>query len=306
MTGVGLFLCACVALFSLCAGTTVQKVYFVDDKPLELRPPETQTLTNVLWKFRQIQGTTVLVAEWNKGEEVEYYPIFKESAHLDTATGVLTVKPVNESRAGVYTVEVNQKLLDVNYEATVIEEVPTPKVWIKPGSSEVHRNLSCTGEVTRAEPVSYWWDINANKTWVQMSSDITLQKNDTTQSIKEFSCKVRNPVGEKESTPEPNPFFTQPTDRSGLWALVLLLLLVPLGWGVWFYKGEDIKKMCCPGGEAHSEAYSAVAPGEEAGGGVASGNGATSATPTGVQVEAENVPPTGVEAENVPLREGEA
>uniref|UniRef100_A0A3B3ZXJ1 Ig-like domain-containing protein n=1 Tax=Periophthalmus magnuspinnatus TaxID=409849 RepID=A0A3B3ZXJ1_9GOBI len=173
------------------------KKYFKVGNDIELRPPGTDKITQVLWKHNEN-----LVAEWSKDSEVDYYSTFKGRTHLDTNTGVLVISSTTENDGGTYKVEINDRLLDVEYEVALIQEVPKPTVWVKPGVTDEERTLDCGGEVSKAAPVEYFWDIgpNENEPWVMfVERKITWKNNETTQMIQKLSCKMKNPLGEKSS-----------------------------------------------------------------------------------------------------------
>ncbi|XP_072293395.1 uncharacterized protein [Eucyclogobius newberryi] len=178
--------------------------YFVVGKVIELRPPPgTTNITGILWKHNDN-----LAAEWAENDpDVEYYGSFNGRAVLTPTTGLLVIKPATEADGGVYTVQINNRVLDDKYEFASVQEVPTPRVWVKPGEAEEERTLSCEGDVSKAGPVTFWWDITEDRSWVMLDRRITLKKNETTERMEWVSCKMANPAGEKESERHENPFF---------------------------------------------------------------------------------------------------
>lgn len=254
--------------FLLCFGqslvwATTENVYFVVNKTLELRPPPNMTINIIVW--RDSKG---LVAEWRKGDAtVAIYQDYKDRATMNTATGYLEIKNMTQKDAVQFTVEINDVLLDNKYVATAIEEVPKPSVWARPDGDNL--KLTCDGDVDKAGPVTYRWNLKEDAEWVELKKIVTIQKNETTQKLKTFSCKMKNLVGEKESDPDDNPWFKPPEQETGnagaIAALVLFLLLV-VGCAIAaFIKRDAIKAKCgtCLGSNDAAENDSAVSPKNE-------------------------------------------
>lgn len=216
-----------------------EDAYFVLGKTLVLGPPGTYTIDGVEWRHNDD-----IAAEWSKGGSVEYYRNFKGRTVLDTETGVLTISSMTKDELGVYTLEINSKRLDVQYTAKAIEEIKHVDLWVRPKGDL--RELSCNGNVTKAGPVTYWWDIFGNGTWFQWEQKLDIENNETTQRVKTFSCKIRNPVGEMKSEPRVNPFYKDPnTSGLGALAVIPIVILVAVGLVIAYKKG--FLKKCLSG-----------------------------------------------------------
>ncbi|XP_038588742.1 uncharacterized protein LOC119913397 [Micropterus salmoides] len=218
---------------------------------LELRPkpPSAVAITNILWKHN---GN--LVAEWAQGAvELTHYGSFKSRTTLDINAGGLEINNMVESDAGLYTVEINSQVQSPSYDVKMIKDVPKPEVWMRlltcAADSEAC-TLSCDGDTGGAEPVTYSWK-EGDGDWKESGKDMKITKTNT--GVKTFSCKMKNPVSEKESEPEPNPFFQRKLPDC-LWTKVLgavmrSLAIVALFVTVVFFcylNRETVRKLICP------------------------------------------------------------
>ncbi|XP_038586401.1 uncharacterized protein LOC119911570 [Micropterus salmoides] len=219
---------------------------------LELRPkpPSAVAISNILWKHNNN-----LLAEWVKGLiNLTYYSTFKGRTTLDITTGRLEIKNMGEADAGQYTVEIDSHAQSLSYDVKMIKEVPEPEVWMRPvscnGDSEAC-TLSCDGDTGGAEPVTYSWK-EGDGDWKESGQDMKINKTQT--DVETFSCKIKNPVSEKESEPENNPFFQRNLPDFELWTKVLgtvirSLAIVALFVTVVFFcylNRETVRKLICP------------------------------------------------------------
>ncbi|XP_020772683.2 uncharacterized protein LOC110153152 [Boleophthalmus pectinirostris] len=249
------FIIALIFLFGPPFGwAKIEDRYFKVGTKIEVRPPgdSATSFTRILWKHNEN-----LVAEWATGEEVEFYSTYKGRTTLDTATGLLTISSTTEKDAGTYKVEINDKLLDDSYNVVSIQDVPVPHVWSKPGMGDDQRILSCEGDVSKAGPVDYYWKIgiDENGPWIKTTTDkYTLIKNETTTRIQFIYCKMVNPIGEKESSPENNPYYDPGPPVGAIVGgsmvfLTLIVIIVVVG----VLQREKLKTLLCPGGDQRVE-----------------------------------------------------
>ncbi|XP_033469646.2 SLAM family member 9-like [Epinephelus lanceolatus] len=171
---------------------------------LELRPPSSEPISYILWKF---QGN--LLGEWVKDKvDLTYYSTFKGRTTLDTNTGRLEISSMTKADVGLYSVEINNKLQPDQYKAVLIKAVPKPEVVIRPlicGSTPESCTATCDGDTTEAGPVTYSWKMGDGE-WKESGKNMDITKADTAD-VKTFSCQVKNPLGEKESERKDNPLF---------------------------------------------------------------------------------------------------
>uniref|UniRef100_A0A3B4TNU7 Ig-like domain-containing protein n=1 Tax=Seriola dumerili TaxID=41447 RepID=A0A3B4TNU7_SERDU len=176
---------------------------------LSLSPPFSEVITSILWKH-----DTDLVVEWVRNE-MDYYGKFVGVATLDTTTARLEIKNMSKVYAGLYTVEINNQVQSQSYNVSVIKKVPKPEVAFKPlrcSPALDNCNLTCDGDTSEAGPVTYSWREGDGE-------------------VKTFSCQMKNPVSEKESEPQGNPFFQEISESSdgGKIAAGVIGLLAILG-----------------------------------------------------------------------------
>ncbi|KAK2824684.1 hypothetical protein Q5P01_021859 [Channa striata] len=201
-------------------------VYFAVGESLVMSPPEAVPgVTSILWKFN---GN--LVAEWVKDKvPLEYYSQFRGRTTVDTGNGLLTISSMTAADVGRYSVETNNKMQRVGYDAKVLKKVPKPTVEIKPpGCNRTSPDcyLTCDGDTTGAEPVTYSWKRDCED-WKRSERRINIINSEEIQSVKIFSCRMKNPVSE-ESEPVDNPFFQRRLSSSRHWSEVLLNVMKSL------------------------------------------------------------------------------
>lgn len=239
---VGVWLRAAV-LAALLISVLAEDKYFAAGGKLELRPQPSAAITNILWKHN---GN--LLAEWVQGKiELTYYGSFNGRTTLNTTTGRLEINNMVEADAGQYVVEINSHVQSPSYDVKMIKEVPKPEVVLRPVSCNEDSEectLSCDGDTAGAKPVTYSWKEGAGD-WKESGQDMKITRSSKNQ-VETFSCKIKNPVSEKESGPEKNPFFLK-NDRNGpgpaAWlvvAAVLGLFIFFVGGGLAFWKRDKI------------------------------------------------------------------
>uniref|UniRef100_A0AAQ5YVY9 Ig-like domain-containing protein n=1 Tax=Amphiprion ocellaris TaxID=80972 RepID=A0AAQ5YVY9_AMPOC len=171
---------------------------------LVLRPePVSSRIIGVTWKFND-----GIVGEWDEGQELEYSPIFRDRASVDTTTGVLEISNMMKNHSGLYTVEINNRKQSGGHDVRVIKQVPKPVVMITPLTCTKESEscfLSCDGDITDADPVTFYFRKGGGD-WEEGEQNITIMNDATTQAVPKFFCRMKNPVGETDSESVDNPF----------------------------------------------------------------------------------------------------
>lgn len=207
--------------------------------------------TGITWKH----GSNIAM-EWD-GDTIEAYRQFKARGSLNISTGEMTIRGLTPDDGGSYTAEINDNLNPSQTQIIVIFPVPTPTV-LKTCDAEVTScTLTCDGNTTGAQPVTYNWKLK-DKTLTEASKEHIIKK-ESSSGINEFSCELENPVSRESSQPIPNPFTTSAPDdpvdteagnlkiSTGLTVFITLLAAVLLmglihRWkaGMWFYEKESM------------------------------------------------------------------
>ncbi|XP_067439896.1 uncharacterized protein [Thunnus thynnus] len=151
-------------------------------------------ITSIEWKH----GPD-LAMEWYGGETFSYRH-FKDRGLLNTLTGALTITGLTPDDSGNYTVEINNKVTSKT-ELLVIASVskPTLSLWCEPEMT--YCVLTCNGNTTGAEPVTYRWTSD-DKTWSSTKEHNITKEDDELW----FSCAFENPVSFISSEIVFNPF----------------------------------------------------------------------------------------------------
>ncbi|CAJ1066897.1 CD48 antigen-like [Xyrichtys novacula] len=185
------------------------RAYFMLGGDVTLRPNFKRLINNVLWK---LNGD--LVAEWVKDAvPLEYYGRFQNRTTLDYTTGVLVMGKLTKADEGTFTVEINSQVHPQTFLSEEILGVPVPKLWCQPASCgpelESH-SLFCSGDIEKAGPVTFYWK-EGDGEWKEGTDTIDITKAGSSH-VKKYTCKMKNPVSEKESEPRENVFFKEGTD----------------------------------------------------------------------------------------------
>ncbi|XP_047198194.1 uncharacterized protein LOC118118658 isoform X2 [Hippoglossus stenolepis] len=228
-------------------------LYFSVGDSLVLTPPKHGTaISGVVWTHN-----SNLVVEW-VNKDLEFFRSFKGRSSLDESTAQLTVNDTKQSDGGEYRVEINNVQQSQVYTVIVIKKVPKPSVVVPPSCSPTSSKctLTCQGDPAGTEPLTYSWRKDSGG-WEpeQQSMDLLIIDDEKTRGVKQFLCRMKNPVSKEESDHLDNPMYQEDTGSfspGGLVAGLFFLILagVLAGLGVW--KREAIKKRFCAGPETVS------------------------------------------------------
>uniref|UniRef100_A0A8C7FK83 Carcinoembryonic antigen-related cell adhesion molecule 1-like n=1 Tax=Oncorhynchus kisutch TaxID=8019 RepID=A0A8C7FK83_ONCKI len=155
------------------------------------------SITSIIWKHGKNK-----VAEWDQAfGGLDIYGAFKERTTLDNTTGELRISGLKKTDSGVYSVEFNSKLLKT-YTLSVLKAVPKPTITSSCNPDKTSCTLTCEGDTTDAEPVTYSWKVGASA-WEVLDKQIDVNKSDTGKSTNSYKyiCKMKNPVSEEVSDP---------------------------------------------------------------------------------------------------------
>ncbi|XP_067438712.1 lymphocyte function-associated antigen 3-like [Thunnus thynnus] len=167
----------------------------IGDKAVLTSDSVVNHITSIEWKH----GPD-LAMEWYGGETTAYRH-FKDRGLLNTSTGALTITGLTPDDSGSYTVEINNKVTSKT-QLLVISPVskPTLSIWCEPEMT--YCVLTCNGNTTGVELVTYWWTSGAD-TWSSTKEhNITKEDNELW-----FSCVFKNPVSSSSSEKVFNPFM---------------------------------------------------------------------------------------------------
>uniref|UniRef100_A0A8C7VG49 Ig-like domain-containing protein n=1 Tax=Oncorhynchus mykiss TaxID=8022 RepID=A0A8C7VG49_ONCMY len=148
-------------------------------------------ITSILWKHGKNK-----VAEWDKDfGGLDIYGAFKNHTTLDNTTGELRISGLKKTDSGVYSVEFNSKLLDQTYTLSVIKAVPKPTITSSCNPDKTSCTLTCEGDTTDAEPVTYSWK-EGEGAWEVIGKQLVVSKNYTGKSTNSYKyfCKMKNSV----------------------------------------------------------------------------------------------------------------
>ncbi|KAK5854326.1 hypothetical protein PBY51_015405 [Eleginops maclovinus] len=160
---------------------------------LNLRPAPSKPITVIEWKFNGIT-----LAEWAK--DVVELTYKRANTSLDITTGRLVVQKMTKTDQGEYSVEVNNRVQAEKYQVVFIKRVPKPSVLTQPlscSTEDEQCSLTCDGDTTEAEPVTYSWKTGAGE-WKASGRSMTITKAEHGQ-VETFTCKMKNPLEQKIS-----------------------------------------------------------------------------------------------------------
>uniref|UniRef100_A0A4W5QW27 Ig-like domain-containing protein n=1 Tax=Hucho hucho TaxID=62062 RepID=A0A4W5QW27_9TELE len=195
LTLIGLYFCICLAQ-KLVSGEDVKV-----GGELVLKPDKstvTGPITSILWKHGKNK-----VAEWDKDfGDLDIYGAFKGRTTLNQTTGELRISGLKKTDSGVYYVEFNSKLLDKTYKLSFIKAVPKPTITSSCNANKTSCTLTCEGNTTDAEPVTYSWKVGEGA-WQVRGKQLTVSKNYTGKSTNKYTCKMNNTVSGEGEVSEP-------------------------------------------------------------------------------------------------------
>ncbi|XP_063755711.1 uncharacterized protein LOC134875180 [Eleginops maclovinus] len=207
----------CVLLAELSSSFAEETpIYFTEGSSLtlDLRHFPSERITSILWK---LNGD--LLAQCC---EDEYYYTYRGTATMDTYTGRLTIKGMTEAEEGVYSVEINNKVLVETY--IMIKRVPKPEVTVSLLTRSPEQgpcNPNCAGDTTEAGPTTSSWKTGDGE-WKDLQKDIIEEDHG---HVETFPCTMKNPLSEEESAARSVPFLPRPLVDPGLWIQVLGLVV---------------------------------------------------------------------------------
>nr|XP_046180035.1 uncharacterized protein LOC124011085 isoform X2 [Oncorhynchus gorbuscha] len=191
-------------------------------------------ITSILWKHGKNK-----VAEWDKDfGGLDIYGTFKERTTLDQTTGELRISGLMKNDSGVYSVEFNSKLLDQTYTLSVIKAVPKPTITSSCNPDKTSCTLTCEGDTTDAEPVTYSWKQGERASNV-LDKQLSVSK--STNGIK-YTCKLSNAVSSQVSEPVGEVFGPEHSNIGAVVAALVVVAIVVfaviIGFLVWKKKKE--------------------------------------------------------------------
>uniref|UniRef100_A0A3Q1EZ55 Ig-like domain-containing protein n=1 Tax=Acanthochromis polyacanthus TaxID=80966 RepID=A0A3Q1EZ55_9TELE len=233
-----------VALITAEAQNTLE--YLEVGAKLILQPkPFSGPIKSITWRFNDN-----IVGVLDEGQSLRYSTAFRDRASVDTTTGVLEISNMTKTDSGLYKVTINNKIQDGGYDVGVIKQVPKPELKITPSTCSNESKsclLSCDGDITEAGPVTfYFYFQKGDGVWKEREENITIMNDNDTQAVGNFSCRMKNPFGQKDSGLVNNPFYVPPkpvpippTVGIVLGVLAGLGVIGGVGGGVYYTKNKS-------------------------------------------------------------------
>ncbi|XP_071186087.1 cell adhesion molecule CEACAM5-like isoform X2 [Salvelinus alpinus] len=191
----------CFWLYLVRTVVSEEDLYHKVGGELVLKPDKStvpHSITSILWKHGKDK-----VAEWDKDfGGLDIYGAFKERTTLNQTTAELRISGLMKTDSGVYSVEFNSKLLDKTYKLSVIKAVPKPTITSSCNANKTSCTLTCEGDTTDAEPVTYSWKVGEGA-WEVVDKQMNVSKSNTGKSANgyKYTCKLKNAVSEEVSEP---------------------------------------------------------------------------------------------------------
>ncbi|KAM4537787.1 lymphocyte function-associated antigen 3-like isoform 2-T2 [Fundulus diaphanus] len=196
-----------------------------DEVTLKPKPGSVTNATkSITWK---VGGD--LAMELDEGFLISYRH-FKERGHLNNRTGEMTITGLTYEDTQVYTTEIDGAVINHNIHLHVISPVPVPTITSSCSLDASTCTLTCEGDTTRAGPVTFTWMFDS--VVVPHDTDTYIIKEDSS-AVKEFKCKMKNPVSEETSKTffnllEHDSVKSGPKISAGVTVFVILLVAVVL------------------------------------------------------------------------------
>uniref|UniRef100_A0A3P8TT91 Ig-like domain-containing protein n=1 Tax=Amphiprion percula TaxID=161767 RepID=A0A3P8TT91_AMPPE len=178
-------------------------------------------ITAITWKHNED-----IAVEWYGGEPAAYRH-FNGCTVLDTLTGALNISRLTRDHSGIYTAEINNKVANKT-EIRVISAVPKPTVSQLCSFGDGYCTLTCEGNTTDAEPVTYSWHTHDMRNYFE-SQQVGITKEDPNW----FSCEMTNPISSETSEEFENPVLSSIRTfiiSISVLGILLLLLIALMGW----------------------------------------------------------------------------
>ncbi|CAK6983295.1 uncharacterized protein LOC128354439 isoform X1 [Scomber scombrus] len=186
-------------------------------------------ITNIRWKHGHYNAM-----EWyQNGDKTISYQHFKDRGSLNISTGVMTITGLTRDLSGIYTAEINDRFTSI-IQLLVISPVPKPSISVLCKRDKADCVLTCGGNITDAEPVTYWWAAG-EKRW-NSTNQHKITKDDKEQW---FICTLENPVSSISSEKVFNPFIE--SDWKVIFILTLVVVGVILFGGIIYFKRKHKK-----------------------------------------------------------------
>ncbi|XP_043992951.1 uncharacterized protein LOC122842816 [Gambusia affinis] len=217
----GLSLLTLLALQAAAQDTT----YFEIGKALTFDPKPSEAINAITWKHNEN-----IVAEYVKDKyPLEYLGDLKDRSKLDITTGILTVSNTRKSDDGVFTVEINQRVLPVKFKVVGIRKLSAIEVILRTLTcgSDKNCSLDCGDEYKDAEPIQYFWKKGENGEWQKGDRKLVISKE--TEEVETFTCRAENRYSDVTSEPFKNPLYKESGSYTLVAVLVPLLILVVVG-----------------------------------------------------------------------------
>ncbi|XP_019906238.1 uncharacterized protein LOC105008378 isoform X2 [Esox lucius] len=175
--------------------------------------PDSVTHSPIQWRLYQNKVTEF---DLDFGLDVIYYGEFKGRTTLNTTTGELRITDLRKTDEGVYSVEFNSKTLEKTYTLSVLKTVPKPKIIVTCQDYQISCILTCEGDTSDAEQVTYWWKVGEGN-WEKTDKLLDVTKSDSKlyQNGYKYTCKLENSVSEEVSDPV-GPFVSQFSEVVGV------------------------------------------------------------------------------------------
>ncbi|XP_077464962.1 lymphocyte function-associated antigen 3 isoform X2 [Stigmatopora argus] len=225
-----------VFLAACCTGSKVYKKVG-DDIVLKPNIDLNGPIKSILWKHGYHKAI-----EWD-ADGVEAYRQFKHRAKVNNVSGEMTILGLIQSDSGTYSTEINLSS-NTPIHLAVILAVPEPTVLPSCDTESTSCTLTCAGNTTGAEPVTYEWMFGPT---VEKNSTMKFIIQKETFNSEDIKCILRNPVSMKGSQAAKNPFLAEGTGslkiNTGLTVFISLLtvtivvvLFHKCRTGMWFFQ----------------------------------------------------------------------